>query len=220
MAPIRPPEEVSEEDRVPVFAIQMSRGTKFYIEKAKRTTDCRICKTPIKVGRKRVRIVISRMNPHELRNGGRIFKTVWFVHVGCMKDLFGGTGSSHRLSCIGCGKKARLSSPTRPHGINNFAYGIVSYSSSYGRLCDDCAASPRWTQCEGCSAYAATRFVQKVSMVKDEGSVRNMCRWCINVSDDVIPLRQLKADQAKVERTFTRLRNSMKKGGPWVGLKK
>lgn len=57
-------------------------------------------------------------------------------------------------------------------------------------------------------------------MVKDEGSVRNMCRWCINVSDDVIPLRQLKADQAKVERTFTRLRNSMKKGGPWVGLKK
>lgn len=211
--PLKVPKELTEkerQERTPVFGIQMTRGAKFYIEKAKRTTDCRICKTPIKVGRKRVRLVVSRMNPYELRNGGKIFKSVWFAHVTCMKGVFGPNSSSNQNACIGCGEPALHKS--KPNGIST-SYAIISFSSSYGKLCQKCAESPRWTRCETCTAFAATRHVQSVQ--SDDGeSTQKVCRWCQNELG-YVPISKIRAEEAKTERMFIRLQKRIKKSGPW-----
>lgn len=201
--------------RNPVLALPMSRSTRFYVEKAKRTTDCRICRLPIKVRRKRVRIEMNRLNPHQLKNGGMIFKTIWFTHVGCMKSLFGGEAGSRRFDCFACGRPAEVAGKTTRHRIAGHAWSIVSFSSSYGRLCEDCAASPRWAECGSCRSYAATRHVEPMSC--DDGvTVTPMCRHCRRAQPEYISMVKVNRDRVTTERKFKSLSNRLKKNGPWL----
>lgn len=134
------------------------------VERAYREAGCHICRRPIAKGDTRLAIDVALLELREDKFGRERDVERYYVHASCVIEALEGRDPRPFEACWDCG-----------HAIGSYddAFAVfTTHRFGYARLCETCAAKPRWAGCSHCNVMFPHWMV---SFTRED--VR-LCDWC------------------------------------------